>query len=126
MPTTRPRIKPSKPLQRESPKSTEGSKTLLQTTKTTLTLAQSPVFRSGFPEDNADLDAAYQSAVKFGQDNQDAVDKTGSRIASSATVKELEGKVKDFATSSQVMMKVLDEIRGIHPFIGVFRCSSFS
>lgn len=127
---TRPRAKPSKPLQRESrrpsPQSTEGSKTLLQTTKTTLTLAQYPVFRFGFPEDNADLDAAYQSAVKFEQDNQDAIDKTGSRLASSDSVKELEGKVRDFATSSQVMMKVLDEIRGIHPFIGVLQCSIFS
>lgn len=76
---------------------------------------------SGLPKDhNANLTAAYQSAAKFKEDDQDAIDKTGSRLASLAAVKELEGKVKDFATSSQVMMKVLDEIRGIHPVIGAF------
>ncbi|KAJ3878208.1 hypothetical protein F5051DRAFT_328402 [Lentinula edodes] len=67
----------------------------------------------------ADLTAAYQASSDFQSNNQDEISKTSSRFASSAEVKAIEEKVKDFVSSSQVLMSVLDDIRKIHPVIDV-------
>ncbi|GAW07240.1 hypothetical protein LENED_009217 [Lentinula edodes] len=67
----------------------------------------------------ADLTAAYQASSDFQSNNQDEISKTSSKFASSAEVKAIEEKVKDFVSSSQVLMSVLDDIRKIHPVIDV-------
>lgn len=66
----------------------------------------------------ADITAAYQASSDFESNNQDAISKTGSTFASSAEVKAIEEKVKDFSTSSQVLMDILDDVRKVHPVIG--------
>ncbi|KAE9390394.1 hypothetical protein BT96DRAFT_865607 [Gymnopus androsaceus JB14] len=67
----------------------------------------------------ADITAAYQASSDFESNNQDAISKTGSTFASSAEVKAIEEKVKDFSTSSQVLMDILDDVRKVHPVIDV-------
>ncbi|KIK58948.1 hypothetical protein GYMLUDRAFT_262272 [Collybiopsis luxurians FD-317 M1] len=66
-----------------------------------------------------DITAAYQAASDFKSNNQDAISKTKQRLASSAEVKAIEEKIQDFATSSQVLMDILDDVRKIHPVIDV-------
>ncbi|KAF9059093.1 hypothetical protein BDP27DRAFT_1342146 [Rhodocollybia butyracea] len=66
-----------------------------------------------------DITAAYQAASNFQSNNQDAISKTGSRIQSSDEFKAIEGQIKDFATSSKVLMGILDDLRKIHPVIDV-------
>ncbi|KAF5364857.1 hypothetical protein D9757_012745 [Collybiopsis confluens] len=67
----------------------------------------------------ADITTVYQAALDFQFNNHDGISKTEDRFASLAGVKAIEDKVNDLATSSQVLMDILDDVRKIHPIIDV-------
>ncbi|KAJ6530320.1 hypothetical protein B0H19DRAFT_482579 [Mycena capillaripes] len=62
---------------------------------------------------------AYEKLNTFYTANQSAIDSAGSALASDLNVKSLENAITTFAETSKVLMKGLDVLGQLHPFVGV-------
>ncbi|KAH7885442.1 hypothetical protein F5I97DRAFT_1830577 [Phlebopus sp. FC_14] len=75
------------------------------------------------PEDRVTSSGYYGTGTSFYNDNATAIKqvtvKAADALKGDSNIKALEDGIRTFAESSKVLMKILDEVAKVHPFIGV-------
>ena len=67
---------------------------------------------------DASSSTSFTTAQGFYQNNSNTFNSSANAVAASLDFPAVENQIRGFAESSRVLMKILDEVQTIHPFIG--------